>query len=45
MAQIAAATGLQSTGSIETEVADRVVHWRRTGLRYTFHNLLFQVSH
>jgi SAM-dependent methyltransferase len=45
MAQIAAITGLQSTGSIETEVADRVVHWRRTGLRYTFHNLLFQRSH
>jgi SAM-dependent methyltransferase len=34
--------GLLPTGAVGTEVAERVVHWRRMDLRYTFHNLLFR---
>ena len=42
MARTAEAVGFLTTGVIETEVADRVVHWRRMNLRYTFHNLLLR---
>jgi SAM-dependent methyltransferase len=41
MEATAAAAGLLVTGPIGTEVAERVVHWKRMDLRYTFHNLLF----
>jgi SAM-dependent methyltransferase len=41
MAETAAATGLLATSPITTDVIDRVVHWKRMDLRYTFHNLLF----
>ena len=34
--------GLSPTGPAGTEVSERVVHWRRMDLRYTFHNLLFR---
>lgn len=42
MAEMAGAAGLAPTGPPATEVAERVVHWRRMDLRYTFHNLLFR---
>lgn len=42
MAETASAVGLQVTGPIATEVSDKVVHWKRMNLRYTFHNLLFR---
>lgn len=38
----AAAAGLGITGGVRTAVADKVVHWRRRDLRYTFHNMLFR---
>jgi SAM-dependent methyltransferase len=42
MEATAAAAGLLVTGPIGTEVGDRVVHWKRMDLHYTFHNLLFR---
>lgn len=44
VAAIAEAAGLQRTGPIRTDVADKVVHWKRKDLRYTFHNLLFRAA-
>jgi len=41
LAVIAEAAGLQATSPIRTEVDEKVVHWKRKDLRYTFHNLLF----
>jgi SAM-dependent methyltransferase len=40
--ETAASAGMLVTGPIATEVRDRVVHWKRMNLHYTFHNLLFQ---
>ncbi|MBD0273895.1 MAG: methyltransferase domain-containing protein [Acetobacteraceae bacterium] len=40
--EIARGCGLPPTGPAGTEVSERVVHWRRMDLRYTFHNLLFR---
>ena len=40
--EIARGCGLSPTGPAGTEVSERVVHWRRMDLRYTFHNLLFR---
>lgn len=42
VAATAAAAGLRFTGPIRTETVDKVVHWRRKDLRYTFHNMLLQ---
>jgi SAM-dependent methyltransferase len=42
MVDIARMAGLEATGPVDTAVTERVVHWRRVGLRYTFHNLLFR---
>lgn len=34
--------GLSPTGPLGMEVSEPVVHWRRMGVRYTFHNLLLR---
>lgn len=40
--ELAAAAGLRPTGPVRTEVGEKVVHWRRKNLRYTFHNMLLR---
>jgi SAM-dependent methyltransferase len=42
IADTARGCGLLPTEPVATEVAERVVHWKRMDLRYTFHNLLLR---
>lgn len=39
---IAGEAGLRTTGPVRTDTGDKVVHWKRKDLRYTFHNMLFE---